>query len=60
MDQINFKQLCNGFLQTACVVSVQKLENGYGEIRIVDGNDAYVNSFKNGPKDKHDFITNSI
>ena len=60
MENVNFKQLCNGFLQTACVVSIQKLENGYGEIRIVEGNDPYVNSFKVGPYAKHEFIPNSI
>ena len=60
MEKINFKQLCDGFLQTACVVSVQKLENGYGEMRIVDGNDAYIASFKQGPYAKHEFVPNSI
>ena len=60
MEKINFRQLCNGILQTACVVSIEKKETGYGEIRIVDGNDAYINSFKQGPYAKHEFIPNSI
>ncbi len=60
MVNVNFKQLCNYFRQTACVVSIEKKEDGYGEIRIVDGNDAYVNSFKGEGFVKHDFIPNSI
>ena len=60
MENIDFKQLCNGIHHTACVVSVQKLENGYGEIRIVDGNNAYINSFKNDVYSRHRFIPNSI
>ena len=60
MEEFNFKQLCNGFYQQACVVSIQKKEDGHGEIRIVDGNEAYVNSFKFGPYTKHEFIPNSI
>lgn len=58
---MNFKELCNGFHQSACVVSVQKLKDGYGEMRIVDGNDLYVNSFKtSGMYAKEDFIPNSL
>ena len=60
MDNVNFKQLCNFFRQTACVVSIEKKDDGYGEIRIVDGNDAYVNSFKGEGYVKHDFVPNSI
>ena len=60
MENVNFKQLCNSFHQTTCVVSVQKLENGYGEIRIVDGNDVYTNSFKGEVYAKHEFVPNSI
>ena len=60
MDNLNFKQLCNFFRQTTCVVSVQKTSNGYGEIRLVDGNDAYRNSFQGGMYAKHEFVPNSI
>lgn len=60
MDNYNFKQLCNAFRQTTCVVSVQRKENGYGEIRIVEGNDAYKNSFKGSFYSKHEFVPNSI
>ena len=61
MDKYNFKQLCNSFLQTTCVVSVERKENGYGELRIVDGNEPYIASFKtvNGYS-KRDFIPNSL
>ena len=60
MDNVNFKALCNAFRHTTCVVSVQKISDGYGEMRIVEGNDAYINSFKFGPYAKHEFVPNSI
>ena len=53
MGNDNFKQLCNCFKQTTCVVSIERKPNGYGEIRIVDGNDAYTNSFKGEGYIKH-------
>ena len=43
---MDFKQLCDSIDKIACVVSVQKVDNGYGEIRIVDGNEKYLNSFR--------------
>ena len=60
MGNVNFKQLCNCFKQTTCVVSIERKPNGYGEIRIVDGNDAYTNSFKGEGYIKHEFVPNSI
>lgn len=57
---MNFREFCNGFKQSACVVSVQKKKDGYGEIRIVDGNDLYVNSFQADYYVKHVFEPNSI
>lgn len=60
MKEINFKQLCESFRQMACVVSVEKTENGYGEMRIVDANDAYANSFQGDFYVNHKFIPNSI
>ena len=57
---MNFRELCNSFKQTACVVSVEKKDSGNREIRIVDGNDVYINSFKYGPYAKNEFIPNSI
>ena len=60
MKEANFRQLCNYFHQTACVVSVERTKDGYGEIRIVDGNDAYVHSFDSNVFAKHDFVPNSI
>ena len=57
---MDFKQLCNGIHHTACVISVQKTKDGYGEIRIVDGNGPYVASFQGEGYAKHEFIPNSI
>ena len=57
---MNFKQICEGIHHTACVVSVQKLDKGFGEIRIVDGNQSYLDSFKMENYVKHEFIPNSI
>ena len=61
MEDINFKRLCDGVHHTACVVSVQKLpDGGYGEIRIVDGNQSYLDSFKGPGYFNHSFVPNSI
>ena len=60
MEVPNFRMLCNGIHHTACVVSVQKLDNGPGEIRIVDGNDAYRASFTGDFYNNHTFIPNSV
>lgn len=58
---INFKQLCDCFRQTTCVVSVEKKpDGGYGEIRIVDGNEAYRHSFQGDFYNRHDFVPNCI
>lgn len=57
---MDFKQLCNGIHHTACVVSIQKTKDGYGEIRIVDGNEPYLASFQGEGYAKHEFIPNSI
>lgn len=57
---MNFRELCNSFKQTACVVSIEKKEKADREIRIVDGNEPYVNSFKANVYAKHDFVPNSI
>ena len=59
-DKVNFKELCNSVHHSACVVSVQKLDKGYGEIRIVDGNDVYTSSFGADFYAKHEFVPNSI
>lgn len=57
---MDFKQLCNGIHHTACVVSVQKTKDGYGEIRIVDGNEPYLESFKGPFYAEHEFVPNSL
>jgi len=54
-----FKDLCRGLHNYACVISVEKKDDGYGEIRIVDGNDKYLESFNYGDT-KKEFIPNSI
>lgn len=60
MEKPNFKQLCDSFRQTTCVVSVEKKENGYGEIRIVEGNEAYRHSFQGDFYKDHEFVPNQI
>lgn len=60
MNINEFKKLCDGIRQTACVVSVQKTQDGYGEIRIVTGNDAYLESFKGPNYAIHEFVPNSL
>lgn len=57
---MDFKKFCNEFKDFACVVSVEKLKDGYGKIRIVDGNDRYTESFKEDYYLNHNFIPNSI
>lgn len=57
---MEFKELCNSLCHSACVVSYRELENGESEIRIVDGNDPYIDSFKADFYSKHEFIPNSV
>ena len=60
MELPNFKELCNSFCQSACVVSIEKLKDGAGEIRIVDGNDAYLTSFSSEMYNNHVFVPNRV
>ena len=39
---MNFKEIVNAFYSPTCVVSVKKQGEGYGEIRIVEGNAKYI------------------
>lgn len=59
---MNFKDLCNSIKDTACVISVRKTDTGYDEIRIVDGNDKYLSSFKSEDDyyNTNVFVPNSI
>ena len=57
---MDFKSLCSAFRQSTCVVSVQKVGDGYGEIRIVDGNQSYLDSYKTEAYKNHNFIPNSL
>ena len=44
---MDFQKIVDGFGAMTCVVSVERLENGgYGEIRIVTGNRAYIDSIE--------------
>lgn len=61
---MDFKALCNSINKNACVISVEKKDDSYGEIRLVEGNDKYIESFEK-PQDGINtkpmkFIPNSI
>ena len=44
---MDIKQFVNGFGAMTCVISVESFGEGrYGKIRIVDGNDSYINSIE--------------
>ena len=61
---MNFKELCNGIKNMACVVSLEKKDDGYGEIRLVEGNEKYKSTFSvkqaGSPLVLKEFIPNSI
>ena len=57
---MDFKGLCNSINDICCVISVKKTNDGYSDIRIVDGNTKYVESMKGPLYLKHEFIPNSI
>ena len=42
---MDFKRLCDDIDGLACVISIEKVKDSYGEIRIVDGNDKYRETF---------------
>ena len=60
---MDYQKFVDGILPMTCIMSVEKLpDGGYGKIRIVAGNKAYVDSIEgnNGPKMLMDkFIPNS-
>ena len=60
MSNMNFRELCNSICHSACVISIERTEDGYGEIRIVDGNDKYRATYETGIYAKKGFIPNSI
>lgn len=43
----DFQAIADGIAAMTCVVSVEKREEGYGAIRIVTGNRAYIDSIEN-------------
>ena len=62
---MKFQSVVDGIDAMSCVVSVEKLENGhYGDIRIVTGNRAYIDSIENPTPGTHmlttEFVPNSI
>lgn len=62
---MDFQKFVDGFLPMTCVVSVEKLPDGkWGEIRLVAGNKAYVDSIENNPDApkmlQNKFIPNSL
>lgn len=62
---MDFQKFVDGFHTMTCVISVEKLpENKIGEIRIVAGNKAYIDSIENMPDVpqafKKKFIPNSL
>ncbi len=44
---MDFQNIVDNMCAMTCVVSVEKIDNGYGEIRIVTGNRAYIDSIEN-------------
>ena len=42
---MNFKNLCESISYSACVISVEKIGDTYGEIKIVEGNKKHIDSF---------------
>ena len=63
--KLDFQKFVDGFAPMTCIMSVEKLPDGkYGEIRIVAGNKAYVDSIENMPDApkalSNKFIPNSI
>ena len=47
---MDFQKFVDGFQPMTCIVSIEKLPDGkYGEIRLVAGNKAYIDSIENMP-----------
>ncbi len=63
-DRIRFQEVADSMGAMTCVVSVEKLENGYGDIRIVTGNRSYIDSIEHPVGDvkmlKTRFTPNSL
>lgn len=62
---MDFQKFVDGFLPMTCIMSVENLGNGkWGEIRIVCGNKAYIDSIENNPDApkmlSNKFIPNSL
>ena len=64
-EAMDFQNVVDSIEAMTCVVSVEKLENGrYGDIRIVTGNHAYIDSIENPAPGTQmlttEFVPNSI
>jgi diguanylate cyclase (GGDEF)-like protein len=57
---MDFKTVVDSINDMACVISVRKTKDGYDEIRIVDGNKKYLESFSNDMYFTKKFIPNMI
>lgn len=57
---MDFKTVVDSINDMACVISVRKTKDGYDEIRIVDGNKKYLESFSNDMYLTKKFIPNMI
>ena len=57
---MDFKKLCDGIDSMACILSVQKKKDGYGDIRIVCGNQKYLDSFNESMYKNHEFMPNGL
>ncbi len=53
---MDFQTIADSIYAMTCVVSVEKLEDGkYGEVRLVAGNKAYIDSIENPPENMRMF-----
>ena len=58
---MDFQKFVDGFKSMTCVVSVEKLENGgYGAIKIVAGNKAYIDSIEKESPNTPKMLTNKF
>ena len=58
---MDFKKFVDNFKTMTCIMSVEKFPDGsYGNIRIVTGNKAYIDSIENMPGDGPKMLTNKF
>ena len=65
-SNMDFQKVVDSVAALSCIISVEKLaDGGYGDIRIVTGNEAYIDSIQNPGQDDvemltREFIPNSL